>query len=391
MSSTAWRLEVLNLDSVYASQSWRPGSWRDKERRHMPNYQGKQLPAVLKQLSRLPGLVSEDDIVRLRRALVHAAQGHTFVQLMGQREQSLNDVTHATFDQRFKTVESLSRYLALMLGLPVLAIGSVAGSYAHTQPDATELVDGITLDRYFGDMVNCQAPTPWARRPDANRLLWAYEATEAAMQRLRAKASAIHTSHECAHLDYEEALVRRTRHSGFYASSASLLWIEACNLFSDSCYVEFARGLDNPIALRLGGPLDTHTLVNIVERLNPERQTGKILLIANTADGTQAVGEAIRALQTQRSPVIWLCDPLNRHTAHPATCSLTQSVAQQWDQTLNLHRTLDSRLSGIALEVRSHASSLAAPERHEDAVPFFDFQKTLQLCSHLAHAYRESR
>ncbi len=382
---------MLNLDSVYASQSWRPDSWRDKERRHMPNYEGKQLPAVLKQLSRLPGLVSEDDIVRLRRALLHAADGHTFVQLMGQREQSLNDANHATFDHRFKTLESLSRYLAFMLGLPVLAIGSVAGSYARTQPDATELLDGITLDRYFGDMVNCQAATPWARRPDANRLLWAYEATEAAMQRLRAKASAIHTSHECAHLDYEQALVRRTLHSGFYASSASLLWIDACNLFNNSCYVEFARGLDNPIALRLGRQFDTHRLVDIVERLNPGRQTGKILLIANTAGGPQALGEAIRALQTQRSPVIWLCDPLDTDSAPQATSTLTQNVAQEWDRTLSLHRTLDSRLSGIALEVRNHGSSLTAPERHEDAAPFFDFQKTLQLCSHLAQAFRESR
>lgn len=382
---------MLNLDSVYASQSWRPGSWRDKERRHMPNYQGKQLSAVLKQLSRLPGLVNEDDIVRFRRALVHAADGQSFVQLMGQREQSLNDVTNATFDQRFKTLESLSRYLALMLGLPVLAIGSIAGSYARTQPDATELLNGITLDRYFGDMVNCRAATPWARRPDANRLLWAYEATDAAMQRLRVKASAVHTSHECAHLDYEEALVRRTRHAGFYASSASLLWIDACNLYKDSCYVEFARGLDNPIGLRLGRQIDTHMLVNIVDRLNPARQTGKILLIANTAGSPQALGEAIRALQTQRSPVIWLCDPLIAHTAQPATSSLTQKVALEWDQTLSLHRTLDSRLSGIALEVRSPVSSLADSERHEDLAPFFDFQKTLQLCSHLAHAYRESR
>ncbi|MDY4299736.1 3-deoxy-7-phosphoheptulonate synthase [Pseudomonas salmasensis] len=391
MSSIAWRLEVLNLDSVYASQSWRPESWRDKERRHMPNYPGKQLSAVLKQLSRLPGLVNEDDIVRLRRALVHAADGQAFVQLMGQREQSLNDVTKATFEQRIKTLESLSGYLALMLGLPVLAIGPVAGSYARTQPDATELLNGIMLDRYFGDMVNCKAATPWARRPDANRLLWAYEATDTAMQQLRGKMSAVHTCHECAHLDYEQALVRRTYHSGFYASSASLLWIDACNLFHDSCYVEFARGLQNPVALRLGQQIDTDVLVNTVERLNPDRQTGKILLIANTAGSPQALGEAIRALQTQRSPVIWLCDPLNIHTAQQSAGSQTQNAALEWDQTLNLHRTLDSRLSGIALEVRSLASSHPAPERHEDPAPFFDFQKTLQLCSHLAHAYRESR
>lgn len=381
---------MLNLDSIYASLSWHPGSWRDKERRHMPDYQGKQLPAVFKQLSRLPGLVDESEILRLKRALARAAEGKEFVQLMGQRDQSLNDASAASLDQRLKTLESLSRYLALMLGQPVLSIGSVAGSYGRTQPQATEILGGAKLDRYFGEMVNCREATPWARRPDPNRLLWAYEASQAAMQVLRNKASAVHTTHECAHLEYEEALVRRARNAKFYATSASLLWIDGCNLFNDSCYVEFARGLENPIALRLSEPVDPRVLIEAVEQLNPERQTGKILLIASAGDAPEVLGETIRVLQARRSPVVWLCDPLNAQDSRRHTVSLAQNVAREWDQTLRLHRTVDSRLHGIALEVRSSDSNQLAPEPDENPGAFFDFQKTLQLCSHLAHVYRES-
>jgi len=79
-----------------------------------------------------------------------------------------------------------SKILAYAGGKPVVKIGRIAGQYAKPRSADTEVINGVTLPSYRGDMVNGPEPTPEARRPDSRRMLQGYYNATATMNLLRA-------------------------------------------------------------------------------------------------------------------------------------------------------------------------------------------------------------
>ena len=70
---------------------------------------------------------------------------------------------------------------------------------------------------------------------------------------MRVDHAEVYTSHEALLLDYEEALTRRDSITGLdYDCSAHMLWIGERTRQLDGAHVEFARGIDNPIGVKLG-------------------------------------------------------------------------------------------------------------------------------------------
>lgn len=67
-----------------------------------------------------------------------------------------------------------------------MKIGRIAGQFAKPRSQPTELVDGIELPVFRGDIVNSPEPTLPARRPDAERLLHAYQHASTTLEILRA-------------------------------------------------------------------------------------------------------------------------------------------------------------------------------------------------------------
>ena len=61
-----------------------------------------------------------------------------------------------------------------MLGKKVTKIGRIAGQYAKPRSNPTEIVDGETMNSFFGDNVNKFDPTKEGRIPDIKRLLQGY-------------------------------------------------------------------------------------------------------------------------------------------------------------------------------------------------------------------------
>ena len=61
-----------------------------------------------------------------------------------------------------------------------------------------------------------------------------------------------YTSHECLLLPYEEALTRKDSTSGlYYDCSAHMLWIGERTHQLAGAHVEFLRGVDNPIGVKV--------------------------------------------------------------------------------------------------------------------------------------------
>lgn len=87
-------------------------------------------------------------------------------------------------------------------------------------------------------------------------------------------------AHEALLLPYEEALTRIDSLSGdSYACSSHMLWIGERTRDLDGAHVEFARGVHNPIGIKISAKCQPLELMSLIERLNPKNEMGKILLI----------------------------------------------------------------------------------------------------------------
>jgi len=84
-------------------------------------------------------------------------------------------------------------------------------------------------------------------------------------------------------LPYEEALTREIDENKFYALSGHLLWIGYRTTQLDGAHVEFFRGLENPVGIKVGKEFandeELKNLISMIKILNPSNKEGKIVLI----------------------------------------------------------------------------------------------------------------
>lgn len=132
-------------------------------------------------------------------------------------------------------------------------------------------------------------------------------------------------SHEALLLEYEEALVRRMKNPkstdsmAHYATSGHFLWIGDRTRQLDGAHVEFFSGIANPIGIKCGPSLRADELVQLLHKLDPTHEPGRISLIARygAAKVEACLPGHIEAVKKSGHPVIWVCDPMhgNTHTA----------------------------------------------------------------------------
>jgi len=80
-------------------------------------------------------------------------------------------------------------------------------------------------------------------------------------------ATDFYTSHEGLLLGYEEAMTRIDSTTGrWYDTSAHLLWIGNRTRQLDHAHVEFMRGVENPIAMKIGEGLEPDELMRLLEK-----------------------------------------------------------------------------------------------------------------------------
>jgi 3-deoxy-7-phosphoheptulonate synthase len=122
------------------------------------------------------------------------------------------------------------------------------------------------------------------------------------------------TSHEGLVLDYEEGLTRRDSTTGdWYDCSAHMLWIGERTRQPDGAHIEFFSGVRNPLGLKLGPTATAEDVVELAERLNPEREPGRLTLISRMGAGRvrEVLPPLLRAVREAEQPVVWACDPMH--------------------------------------------------------------------------------
>src|SRR6266540_2851039 len=285
--------------------AWAPGSWRALPAAQQPDWPDPAaLDQVLGQVAKLPPLVFAGEVRTLHGLLARVAEGHGFLLQAGDCAESFDAFSADAIRDKLKVILQMAVVLTYGAGMPVVKLGRIAGQFAKPRSAAVEVVDGVELPSYRGDMVNGAQPTLAARRPDPERMLGAYHQASATLNLLRAftkggfadlnqvhnwnlefvassragrrfeaaadginralrfmaacgvdlsDSSPIHqvdffTSHEALLLGFEQAMTRRdSLTGGWYDTSAHLLWVGDRTRQFDGAHLEFLSGVGNPV------------------------------------------------------------------------------------------------------------------------------------------------
>lgn len=391
---------------------WKPDSWKAFPALQQANYPDQdELDAALRKLGDLPPLVTSWEILSLRDQIAEAQAGKRFVLQGGDCAESFSECCSPLITNRLKVLLQMSLALIHGLQMPVVRIGRFAGQYAKPRSSDLETRDGITLPSYRGDLVNAFEFTEKDRVPDPQRLLQAHaysaltmnfvrslvdggfadlhhteywelgwlehspladefhKLTESLGQSLRFMETItgrdvgslrrvdFFTSHEALHLHYEQAQTRQVpRQWGWFNLGTHFPWIGMRTADLDGAHVEYFRGIRNPLGIKVGPGMDRDWLAGLLEKLNPEREAGRIVLIHRMGESKieEHLPPLIQAVQDTGSPVLWISDPMHGNTESTGAGIKTRrfrKIMREMELAFEVHLANNSRLGGLHLEL----------------------------------------
>lgn len=343
------------------STGWQIGSWRSRRAQHQATYENaSELKRITSHLASLPPLVSIREIELLKRLLRDAEAGSAFLLQGGDCAETARDCTQKTIEAKFNVLTTMADAIAQRLGVPVVRVGRCAGQYAKPRTSPFETRDGVTLPSYAGDLINDPEFTANGRRHDPDRMLLGYEHAALTLNYLRALSESrepFFTSHEGLHLEYEEAQTRPTAtDSKHYDFTTHLPWIGERTRAPEEAHVEFFRGVANPIGVKLGPSVVPAEMIEVVKRLNPANEEGKLILITRLGFGQvrSVLPRIIEAMRASSLNALYVCDPMHGNThaaANGAKVRRLSEMCEELSTTLSVHRELESHLGGLHVEL----------------------------------------
>lgn len=166
---------------------WSPASWRTKAALHQPTYADPAaMERVMARLNRLPPLVSEGEVERLKAEIAAAARGERFLLQGGDCAESFADCNAERIHSQLRILMQMGLVLAHGLRQRVIRVGRLAGQYAKPRSAELESRGATTLPSFKGDLINRAAFDAAARDPDPELLLRGYERAALTLNYVRA-------------------------------------------------------------------------------------------------------------------------------------------------------------------------------------------------------------
>ena len=398
------------------TQAWSLSSWTERPNSQPFAYPDEQaLSRAVAQLRGMPPLVTSWEIERLKRLLADAQVGKRFLLQGGDCAELFSECHPAIITRKLKILLQMSFVLAHAFRAPVIRVGRFAGQYAKPRSSPTETRDGVTLPSFLGDNVNRAEFTPEARRLDPALMVAAheraaitlnfsrslleggfadlhhpeywelpfartaplrpeiraeYEAMTTKMSEALRFMSAVgertlsemarcdfYTSHEGLHLHYEAAQTFAVpRRPGHYDLSTHFPWIGERTRDPDGAHIEFFRGVQNPLGIKVGPTARPDDILRTIELLNPEDEPGKIALITRFgADKVlAALPQIVQVIGRSGRRVLWVSDPMHgntRRTASGRKVRRFDEILLEVERSFEIHEACGSQLGGVHFEL----------------------------------------
>lgn len=394
-------------------KDWSKNSWRSFRAMQQPSWHSPEAgKAAFERLSNLPALVFAGETRALKDQLKDVAAGKAFILQAGDCAETFSRCHGPYIHDLLKVILQMAVILAFAGEKKIVTIGRLAGQYAKPRSEENETVNGKVIASYRGDMVNSNEATETARLHDPQRMIEGYFCSAATLNLVRAftkggyaslnyvdswnKASfgqfhvnpeykklcsdiqkavnfmtaiginpdaaelnefSLYTSHEALLLEYEEALTRIDTLTGnCYDTSAHMLWIGERTRQPEGAHVEFARGVGNPIGVKIGPDYCLDDIRKLIDNLNPENEAGRLSLI--TRLGSEKFSERfpplLEAIRKEGKNIVWICDPMHGNTYVNDNGQKTRDfevITSEVKQFFEAHREAGTVAGGIHLEL----------------------------------------
>jgi len=395
---------------------WSPESWKDKPHSQDLSYDDPNaLASVVDKLKSLPPLVTSWEVEKLKEQIADAQVGRRFLLQGGDCAETLADCQPGIITNKLKILLQMSLVLIHAAKKPVIRVGRLAGQYAKPRSSPTEEREGVVLPSYFGDIVNRPEFSAEARRFDPRAMLDAYghaamtlnfvrslavggfadmhhpeywdlgfmtradlpkdlraeykQTTDSLAEALRFMEAIgestveeltrvnFYTSHEGLNLHYESAQTRKVpRREGHYLLTTHMPWIGERTRALDGAHVEFFRGIENTVGVKLGPKVDPEDAVRLFTALSPTNEAGKLVAITRmgAANVETSLPPLVEAVTRANRRVLWVCDPMHGNGIVTASGLKTRSfddILKEIERTFAVHAKLGTILGGVHFEL----------------------------------------
>jgi 3-deoxy-7-phosphoheptulonate synthase len=399
-----------------SSLPWTPDTWKTKvDAQAIPYDDLAALESACARLRGLPPLVTSWEIERLKGLLADAQLGRRFLVQAGDCAETLADCRSPVITNKLKILLQMSLVMIHEGKRPVIRVGRFAGQYAKPRSKAVETREGVERPSYFGDMVNRADFSDAGRRPDPDNMVVAYSHAAMTLNFIRSLSAGgfadvhhpeqwelpfvgrskgpdslreeyertthqlaealrfmealgestveeltrveFYTSHEGLNLHYESAQTRQVpRREGWYDLTTHFPWIGERTRALDGAHVEYFRGIQNPLGVKLGPSVTADQALRLIDALNPKNESGKLALV--TRMGATKVGDVLPGLVevVKRSGriVLWVSDPMHGNTQTAPSGIKTRDfnhILREVETTFDVHEACGTQLGGVHFEL----------------------------------------
>ncbi|MBK1853503.1 3-deoxy-7-phosphoheptulonate synthase class II [Verrucomicrobiaceae bacterium 5K15] len=392
--------------------NWNPSSWRQHTALHQPVYPDQDaLADVTAQLKQSPPLVFAEEVRSLRDDLGRVERGEGFLLQGGDCAESFAEFSEQNLRDTVKVILQMAVTLTYAGSCPVVKMGRVAGQFAKPRSSPVETRDGVSLPSYLGDSINGIDFTSASRTPDPQRMLRAYQQSVTSINLLRAMATggfaslqnirawnlesvqatplaqrygamtdqihqaldfmhacgvpleafsslqgtALYISHEALLLEFEEVMAREVD-GCWYDLSGHCLWVGERTRQPGSAHLEFIRGVENPVGVKIGPTASVDDCLNLCQQLNPDNQSGKLLFICRMGveQTQQVLPQLLGSVKQAGHKVVWVCDPMHGNTETASSGYKTRNfdrIMAELEAFFAAHREAGTYPGGLHLEM----------------------------------------
>lgn len=384
------------------SLMWTPSSWKRKPITQQAEYPCLQtLEGELTKLKEHPQITTFKEISALKESLVDVYNGKGFILQVGDCAERFVDCSPEAVQHKVLFYDLLGKVFTKITETPTVVIGRMAGQFAKPRSETYETVNGNKVFSFKGENIN--GYHSHERTPCPTRMTEGHFKSLGAMNQIRKMKHAevtcshflekvqklnselfkeedsqerylveplptdekvkierdVYVSHEALMLDYEESQIKFEENM-HYSASAHFLWIGMRTNMTDGAHVEFFRGLENPIGVKLSKEVaaneeELKKLIDMIKMLNPKNEAGKLVLIARFGARyvESTMPKVLKAVNDADLKVLWVIDAVHGNTQKVGSFKTRKldDVQEEIHSAIKVFKEFGTRLHGVHLEL----------------------------------------